>query len=352
MKARSTALQGTLAGVALVAAYVTWQRPKQDTAKDAVVVVDASKQSLEKIHFDDGTRFVELVRRTEAPAGMWVTQGFLEGKSPAAVDAGMRTVALDGGADAGAMLVSFTPPPPPPTREMRGSDRADNLYGRFAPLEATRALGVLPAEKLTELGFGADGERSLTVTVSGTARTFAVAKAISGVIGAYLKDAKSNEVYLLQGSLLGELDPTSQSLIDRRLHAFKQADFDRFTLSIEGKKAEFVSSNAEIPQTAKVARAATPDKPDELVKNWHDKVWNRLVVTEVLGRGEAPRAGEPTVQLRLDYTSRGSEKGWLEWGQDAKGGTWARTENTAGWVGVHQGSDELVIEAKKIAAGP
>ena len=94
----------------------------------------------------------------------------------------------------------------------------------------------------------------------------------------------------------------------------------------------------------------TPDKPEELVKNWHDKVWTRLIVTEVLGKGEAPKHGEPRVAMRLDYTSRGQPKGWLEVGLDDTKGTWARSENTANWVAVHQGADELVIEAKKIVS--
>jgi hypothetical protein len=29
--------------------------------------------------------------------------------------------------------------------------------------------------------------------------------------------------------------------------------------------------------------------------------------------------------------------------------TWARSENTPGWVSVHQGSDELILEGDKIA---
>ena len=97
-----------------------------------------------------------------------------------------------------------------------------------------------------------------------------------------------------------------------------------------------------------MSRATTPDKAEELVKNWHDKLWNRLIVTEVLSQGELPKAGEPQVQLRVDYTLKGQPKGWLELAFDPRGGTWARSENTPSWVSVHQRSEEIIIEGQKL----
>ena len=76
-------------------------------------------------------------------------------------------------------------------------------------------------------------------------------------------------------------------------------------------------------------------------------MWNRLIVTEVLGKGELPKAGEPQVALRLDYRRAGKPKGFLELAFDSGRGVWARSENTAGWVGVHQGAEELVLEGQK-----
>lgn len=123
-------------------------------------------------------------------------------------------------------------------------------------------------------------------------------------------------------------------------------------MKIGEKKIDFVQTGADIAQTTKVARAATPDKPEELAKNWHDKIWNRLIVTEVLSKGELPKLGEPTVQVRLDYSLKGQPKGWLELGFDPKGGTWARSENTPSWVSVHQGTEEIILEGQKLVAGP
>lgn len=347
MKARSAMIQGGLAVAGLLAAYVTWQRPKDTARPDAVSVFSATKQSLEKVHFDDGSRFVDVVRKTEGEPRLWVTLGFLPGKEPAMADAGVAVVMVDAGVDAGMVAAAVKPAPPTPTREMLANERADTLFQRFMPFDATRALGQLPKEKLDELGLTAS-DRRLEVTIAGQVRRFTVSRPVPGIIGSYVQDDVSHDVYLVQGSVFSELDPGSQLLVDRRLHVFKQPEFDAFIVESEGKSVEFVQTGAEIPQSAKVARAATPDKPDELAKNWHDKILNRLVVTDVLGKGELPRAGEPKARLRIEYRSHAAKKGWLEIGFDPQNATWARSENTASWVAIHQGSEEIVAEAQKL----
>ncbi|MFO0598461.1 MAG: hypothetical protein U0228_24360 [Myxococcaceae bacterium] len=353
MKARSAAIQGGLAIVGLVAAYVTWQRPKETSKAESVVIADASKNSLEKVRYEDGTRYVELEKRDRFTVGL----GFLEGKRPV-FDAGMAQVAVaspdagsaDGGVDAGTVLVNVKPPEPPPDRVLFANDRADTIWAKLTPFEGSRALGQLSKEKLDEVGL-TGSERKLELTIAGVKRTFTISRPVSGLIGNYAQDQKSNDVFVIGSSLFNDLDPNSQVLVDRRLHLFKQGEFDAFTVKGGGKEAAFVQSGGDIPQTAKVARAATPDKADELAKNWHDKIWNRLIVTEVLAANENPKAGPVEVQLRLEYTLKGKSKGWLELGWDDTKGTWARSENTPGWVSVHQGSEEIIIEGQKQIVG-
>lgn len=343
MKARSAALQGGLAVVGLVAAWVTWQRPKDTVKTDAVVVLDASKNSLEKVRYEDGVRSVTVEKKDR----LYVTLAYLPGKRPV-VDAGLAVVELDGGVDGGAVLANAKPAEPMPDRTVYANDRGDLIWTKLTPFEGTRALGQLPKEKLDEVGL-TSSERKLELTVSGLSHRFTISRPVSGLIGNYAQHEKTGEVFLISSSLFNELDPNSQVLVDRRLHLFKATEFDAFTVKAGEKAASFVQSGADIPQTAKVARAATPDKAEELVKNWHDKVWNRIIVTEVLARGEQPKAGEPVVQLRIEYANRGQPKGWLELAVDPSKATWARSENTPGWVSVHQGSDELIIEGVKLA---
>ncbi len=345
MKARSAVVQLVLALVGLGAAYVTWQRPKETVTEKHVTIASASKQSLELVHFEDGTRFVELHHEGDVN---WVKMGYLPGKEPQRPDAGaIETVMVDAGVDGGLVKTALPPPLVLPTRETRANDRAVEIFAKLTPFEGTRALGVLPAEKLDELGL-TGSPRRLVLTIAGVPRAFTISKAQPGVLGAYAQDDASKEVFLLEGTTLADLDPSSLLLVDRRLHTFKAVDFDRFTLKLGEKKAEFIQTNADIPQTAKVARVATPDKSDEIAKNWHDKIWSRLVVTEVLGRGEQPKNGAPEVALRIEYSMRGKEKGFLEIGFDATKATWARSENTANWVSIHQGSEEIVLEATRL----
>jgi len=349
VKAQSVSIYGALALVGLVAAYQTWQRPKETVKADQVTILDASKQSLEKVHFDDGTRFIDVVKRVEPEARLWVTLGYLPGKAPV-VDAGIVIETVDGGApDGGALPVTVKTPEVPPTRTMKTNERGDTLWGRFTPFVGTRALGTLPDAKLDELGLVNSG-RTLELTVAGAVRRYVASKPVSGIIGGYVMDEKTKEVFLLPTTVFSELDPASQLLVDRRLHVFKQPEFDAFTVKVDEQSADFVQTNADIPATAKVARKQSPDKPDEMAKNWHDKIWNRVIVTDVLGENELPKAGAPKVALRIDYSLRGQPKGWLEIGLDPTAGTWARTENTASWVAVHQGADQLVLEAKKVIA--
>ena len=343
MKARSAALQGGLALAGLVAAYIAWQRPKDSGKTESVVLVDATKNSLERVRYEDGLRSVTVEKKDR----LLVTLAYLPGKRPV-IDAGVALVEVDGGVDGGVALATSKPAEPPPDRTVFANDRADTVWAKLTPFEGTRALGTLSKEKQEELGI-TNSERKLELQVSGLTRRFTISRPISGLIGNYAQDEKSGEVFLISSSLFNELDPNSQLLVDRRLHLFKPTEFDTFTVKAGGKSADYVSSGADIPQTAKVARAATPDKGEELVKNWHDKIWNRLIVTEVLSVGELPKAGAPEVQLRLDYAQKGQPKGWLELAFDPRGGTWARSENTPSWVSVHQGSEEIILEGSKLA---
>ncbi len=345
MKASSAAINGALAVAGLLAAYVTWQRPKEASNNDTVTVLEASKSTLGKIRYEDGSRILEVFQ-PEGQKAVWLRQETIASRLTR-LPSQYTGLADGGGGDAGVNEVVSEPAAPP--RELRGNERADALLLRFLPFEAVRALGKLPAEKQKELGLE-NSLRKLTVTVSGQPHAFTVSNPQPGVVGTYLRDEKDSAVYLLSGSLLSELEPSSQALIDRRLHSFRGPDFDEFVIEYDGTRHAYLQKDAEIPQTMKVASKQTPDKPDDLVRNWHDKVWNRLIVTEVLGKGELPKTGEPKVELRIDYLSRGSNKGFLELGKSA-GDLWARTENTAGWVGLHTGTDDVIAEARKFT-GP
>ncbi len=350
MKASSAAINGALAVAGLLAAYVTWQRPKELSGNDNITVLEASKSTLAKVRYEDGDRVLEVFR-PEGDKGVWLRQEVLATARvkvpiPGLLEADGGFLINDGGRD-----IPTTPLVVPPPKELKGNERAEALMARFTPFEAVRALGKLSEAKQKELGL--DGSlRKLTVTVAGQAHVFTVSTPMPGTVGNYLRDEKDSAVYLLTGSLLSELEPASQSLVDRRLHTFRGPDFDEFVLTFDDKKRAFLQKDAEIPSTMKVFPKETPEKTDDLVRNWHDKVWNRLIVTEVLGKGENPQGGAPKVELRIDYLARGKSKGFVELGKSSSGDLWARTENTASWVGLHTGTDDIIAEARKFSSTP
>lgn len=334
MKTRGAAIQGGLAALGLVAAYVTWQR-EPERAPGEVVVIDAGKDDVTMIRYEDGAKWVEMIpkREDDGPAVWLHISAKPDGK-----------------------------PRPIPERLVRGNEGARKLLDRFTPLHATRALGTLDAAKLKELGLDAP-KKKLTITVRGAVRTFGVGTSPFGVSDPYVKDEKDGRVYVLGGGLLGDLDGASTRLVDRTLHTFKPAEYDALTVTASGKTRELVTIGAEQPLNVKLASKKTPTKADDLAKNWHDKVW-RLVVTDLLGKDELPSTGTPTVALRIDYQSHGKARGFLELGRVAPApptiasmppqttpDIFARTEHTPGWAKVPATADELIKEADKVATG-
>ncbi|HEX2572616.1 MAG TPA: hypothetical protein VH877_23915 [Polyangia bacterium] len=331
MRARGTAIQGTLAAIGLLTAYSTWQREATVDTPGEAVVVSASSSDLQKVHYDDGKGWMELERHT-GDDGVW-----------------LRLSAKQVG------------PTQTPERLVRGSGEAEKLFKRFAPLEAARSLGVLPADKLKEIGLDTT-KRHLELMLRGDKRTFKVALSPLGAGDPYIQDERDGKVYVFSNTTLNDLDAASVRLVDRRMHTFMIDELDGFTVSAEGKKREFVRKAGETKLTSKFAPKDKPDQTDDLVKNWHDRLWN-IVPLDVMGADEKPKAGAPKVEVRLDYTFRGRPVGWIELAKITHTPTdtstaapatvelYARTEHTAGWVRITAGIEDLYKEGSKIAAG-
>jgi hypothetical protein len=337
MNVRGAALQSGLAALGLIVAYGTWQR-EPERAPGEVTVIDASKSELKRVRFDDGSgKWVELTRRSDGEEPrVWLK---LSG------DATKKT----------------------PERELPGNEGAERLWDKFAPLHATRALGTLSADKLKEVGL--DGaKKRLEVDARGDKTVFVVGNPpFGGVSDPYVRNEHDQKVYVLGNSVLGDLESASVRLIDRTLHGFKAGDFDGITVAAGGKTRELSVPPVDNPAQAKVLTKA--GKPDDMAKNWHDKMW-RQFVTDVLGKDEKPAGGAPEVACKLTYTMKGKQKGFIELGRVTPPPTqstaassssqpapaaapevWARSEHSAGWDKLPSAAEELVKECAKVAAG-
>ncbi|WP_426747790.1 hypothetical protein VZQ01_10930 [Myxococcus faecalis] len=354
MKARDLALQGALAVVALVAAYLVWQRAPAGAPGD-VTVVELPARALDKVRYEDEARYVELYRDARDRDALWVRLGFkpakplppVEGVADASADGG---TSVDGGAGAalaqGAADAGTQPSaqPPPPPRDMRANEVAQKLYPRFAPLRATRSLGVLDEKKLAEVGL-TGSQRKLTLTLGGRTESFTLASMTGGWGTPYLRRDSDGQVFLLGPALLPDLENATTRLVDRRLHVFDLGEFDSVVISSGGSSRAFVASG-KAPNPVTLSPEESPDKPDEFTRNWHDRVW-RLVPLDLLGRDEQPPGGEPKESFRVEYRRGGKPVGKLTVAR-ATDGFYARTEHTPGWVRLHAGVDPLAAEAARV----
>lgn len=343
MKARGAAIQGALALTGLVAAYATWQREPERATGGEVVVLDLGRDDLERVRYDDGSKWVELQRRGSNPEpAVWVRLG----SRPAA--------APDGGMADGGTVLAAAKEPKIPDREVVGNEAAQKLLEKFTPLRASRALGVLDEVKLQELGL-AESKKRMEVNGRGKRASYVLASSALGAGAPYLQDEQDRKVYLLGSTILSDLDGASTRLVDRRLHSFKPADYDSVLLKVDNKQKEFAQSSSEPQKPLKLTPKKSPDKPDDFARNWHDKIWH-LIVTEVLGKGEVPASGEPAPAVRIEYLQHGKQVGWIELSQGraaasgSPGDLYARTEHTAGWDKVHSVGEDLLKEAKKVVS--
>jgi len=358
MNARGVALQGGLAAVGLVAAFLTWQREPEGQPGE-ITVLDISKRALQRVRYEDATRFAELFRNPEDEDKLWVRIGDKPKPPPPASASGMDGGVPGGASDAGTALASTagasdagtppTPPtPPPPPRELHANQNAETLFGRLAPVKGTRALGELDAKKLEELGL-VNSPRKLTFTVDGREQVLTLAAPTGGVWGVPYALREDGKVFLLVTTIIPDFESAMNRLVDRRLHTFEEGDYDTLTVT-QGENSRTFISTGKPPTPVSIAPQNAPDKPDEFVRNWHDRVW-RMMAMDVLGRGEEPEGGPLADLVRVEYRKGGKQLGFLTIAKSKKGEYFARSEHSAGWVRLHAGFDTLVNEAIKIASG-
>jgi hypothetical protein len=340
MTPRSVALQGGMAFLALILAYTTWQRSPELQAGE-VFVIDSTKNDLEKIRFEDA----ESKTWTEVAKAKDAEGSFI-------------SVRLSGYDNTGLGLPSGHPgiALKQAERLVRGNETATRLFERFAPLRATRALGVLDASMVKDLGLDTT-KKSIEVTTRGVKRRFGIVPAPPGGSDPYLQDQQDKKVYIVPRPVLSDLQSASSNLIERKLHNFRLEDIDHVTVESGGKKRELVGSRIEDFPGIRLAPAETPDKPDPTLKNWNDKVFG-LFPSEVLGQGEVPAAGPPVVAVRVEYSSRGRHLGFVELARGAtsavsttapvKADIYARSEFNLGWYRLAADSQNLVTEGENL----
>jgi len=172
------------------------------------------------------------------------------------------------------------------TKQFRGSDQADKLLELFAPLRSVRALGKVDDAKAKELGL-TDSKKSLTVTARGTAVKFTIGGTSYGGGDSYVRDPEGR-VFLISQRLISDFEFAESRLMERRLHRFDRADFDRLEVTVGAKKRVLLQKSRQDQQNFFFTEEATPDKRDDTLKNWVEKVM-RMAINDYVAQGEEPQ---------------------------------------------------------------
>jgi hypothetical protein len=175
-------------------------------------------------------------------------------------------------------------------KEYRGNDAASELLGLFGPLKALRALGSIDDAKAKELGL-TDSKKALTVNAKGLSYKFVIGGTSYGSGDYYVRDSQG-QVFLLSQRIVADFEFSESRLMERRLHRFERADFDRVEVKVGDKTRTFVQGSRQNPQGFFFAEAATPDKRDESIKNWMDKLL-RVAISDYVAQGEEPAMAAP-----------------------------------------------------------
>jgi hypothetical protein len=240
------------------------------------------------------------------------------------------------------------------------SPKFDEFLKLFAPLKAQRDLGVLPKDKLAQFGFDKDkpgttlrvacGDRKVALDVGG--RTF-------GTNDSYVRDAKTNQAYLVGGQMLMDLQSAQFKFMHAELRDFPLSEVDEAVVSARGRSRQLTQRNRNIKEQARWVDAAAPDKRNELFATWFQRV-EKLKVKSFMDEGKQPgsdlkieaNAMEPV--LTIEYKLEGKPKGKLELVRvDTKQGNfyYARSEITSRWMVMYDSSAKQVEEDVALVVG-
>jgi hypothetical protein len=234
-------------------------------------------------------------------------------------------------------------------KEMRGSAEVDKLLDGFAPLRASRALGTMPDEKLKEFGLTASKKSIEIVTPSGTQKII-LGDNEYGSDQRYVQDPRDSHVYLIKGFVLSNLENAATRYMEHSLHHFAKSDIDRALITVNGKSIEVIQQNRLEPGKSFWVRAGAPDKREDTIGNWMD----RVLALNAMEYASTPPA--TTEVFRVTFRDTRSQLGTIQLLKaptpDGKGTDYyAVSDHTVIPVRLHSGGDEVAKEVDKIVGG-
>lgn len=181
----------------------------------------------------------------------------------------------------------------------------ENLFTKLAPLRALRHAGkVEGADRMAELGLD-QPEGSLRVSLASGERLLEIGGSIPGGSDRYARDPSTGHVYVIAGDIARDLEWADSRLLERNLHAFKDADIRGATLSASERARKIVRQREGARSFW--ADEASAETSDETLGNFMDRL-SRLRPSEHLEALPESR----TLVVRVEFTGRSGQLGWLE----------------------------------------
>ncbi len=200
---------------------------------------------------------------------------------------------------------SATPPPRPVEAASFVSVKvADALVKKLAPLRAKRSIGEIDPADAASFGLDAPTGK-LAVDVGGVKHSFVLGATTPGATNRYVRYEKDNRVYVIDASVIRDLQGGAGRLAERQQHDWKMAEVSRITVSSDPDRRELIRSGPEGRRFW--ADASQPDVNDETAGNWLTKA-DRLRPINFVDK--LPDGA--TKVVRVDYAGDDGKLGFLE----------------------------------------
>ncbi len=328
MMGRGMSLHVGLLVVASASAIYVWTRdPAAKAAPSGETTLWTGRaEDVQRLGFDSATKKISLEPRHDAH-GRWF-YGTSETPAGAPTDAGPAPAAKR------SIFVSVT--------EARKTAEA------VVPFKVSRDIGRVEGARSAEFGFK-EPMSTFTVGVAGQEHRLEMGGPAPGGYR-YVRDEATGNVYATHGTFIWDLESGETALAERELHDFLDGDLMSIRIAGEGKSREVLRGG---PSNKRVwADPSTPEKGDETVTNWLNKV-ERLRPTEYV---EDVPSGHDLV-VRIEYRVKGAEGPvFLELaktpGPTGKPEYFVRTEHTRLWAKVFASAgDQVDQDLPSVLAG-
>lgn len=260
---REIQVLAVLLAVLLVGAYVSWTDDGKTVTEETVTIVAASPDDLTSLR---------LVTQTQTVAMSYETDS------------------------SGKKYPWFTIETKAATRYFVGSEKTDSLVKNFAPFDALRSLGAGHDDKALKDMKLAPPQRSMAIGLKGQEQAFDLGGRTYGSRDHYVRQAGSEEVFIVKNKLLADLEFPEGRFMQRKLRTVGLEDVAYVTISAGGKLAKVLQKNRLSRKDAFWASEAEPDARSETLENYLDKL-DKLTVSS-FGTDSSPvETGEPIFEV-------------------------------------------------------